>query len=463
MQLRAFTPLALAGVGGIWAGVLGGMSPALQLAGILGPTAALLTVHRPTFGFLALFALLPILHGVSGTPLGLAGNYALPVLLIGLVATDRVLRTETPLRPLPGRLGWWFAGFLFWIVVCSLMSSNPVGGLVQAARFGLLGLFLLALWNWLDRRDLGRGLLLIAIGMVPVAILALQAFLAQGPAAALAQQELGSERVTSLYRNPNTLGKVMGHGILVLSPWLLTRFSRRQSLHDAIVTGIGTATLLLFALGLLSSFSRGSLLYAAAGLGTLALMHRGLRWVLLGGGLTIVLVLILVPLPEWLTIALRLESGTSLRGSLWSAGWHMMLDNPWFGIGPGSGNFEELRSAYIGSIHNRSLFWSQEGGAHNVFLHRGAVMGIPGLLATIALFLMVFRALPASLRAYRLRGDWIAGIAAAGIVGLTVRGLFEIGGTLEDGRIVDAFFFILVLVVLGEHDRSRSERRAHAR
>jgi O-antigen ligase len=127
----------------------------------------------------------------------------------------------------------------------------------------------------------------------------------------------------------------------------------------------------------------------------------------------------------------------------------MMLDHPWTGAGTGSGTFSLNRAQYLNPEVHTSLLKIQAGGAHNVFISRGAEMGIPGLLLTIALFAMLWTRIPRALRAYR-RGDWLPGTAAAGIVGLTVRGMFERSHTLGLGNMADSLlFFLFALVLLG--------------
>ena len=83
-------------------------------------------------------------------------------------------------------------------------------------------------------------------------------------------------------------------------------------------------------------------------------------------------------------------------------------------------------------------------------------MGILGLVLTVVLFIMVLGKVPGALRDYR-RGDWLAGMAASGIVGLTIRGLFERSSTLGLGNVNDSLiFFLFVLILLGRNRWGRT-------
>ena len=65
------------------------------------------------------------------------------------------------------------------------------------------------------------------------------------------------------------------------------------------------------------------------------------------------------------------------RLDLWRAGWRMILDNPWFGVGPG--NYNILLADYLSPKYGRLV-------AHNSFIHIGAETGVTGLVLYGALF-----------------------------------------------------------------------------
>jgi O-antigen ligase len=133
----------------------------------------------------------------------------------------------------------------------------------------------------------------------------------------------------------------------------------------------------------------------------------------------------------------------------------MMLDHPWTGVGT-AGTFSLIRGQYLEPDVYRGLLQVQAGGAHNVFISRGAEMGILGLVLALALFLMLWIRIPQALRDYR-RGDWLAGAAAAGVIGLTVRGMFERSYTLGLGTIVDSLvFFLFALILIGRRTWGQS-------
>jgi O-antigen ligase len=269
----------------------------------------------------------------------------------------------------------------------------------------------------------------------------------------------------SFYHNANILGVAMAHGLVLTVPLLLTRTPERWTLGRGFLWFglLGAALILLGAL--VATFSRASLLYALVALVTLALCHRRLRLILAGvatvGGLS----LLVLPLPAWLLFGFRVSSGMSFRASLWRSGWEIMMDNPWTGIGSGLQVFEAYRPAYLDIAAHRGLLVTQAGGAHNVFLTKGAEMGIAGLILVLVLFIILWSRIPGALRDYA-RGDWLAGAAAAGVLGLSVRALFESYTTLMMAHIEDSlFFFLLGLVLVGRKkwdDRGTASARISA-
>jgi putative inorganic carbon (HCO3(-)) transporter len=69
------------------------------------------------------------------------------------------------------------------------------------------------------------------------------------------------------------------------------------------------------------------------------------------------------------------------RMAHWQAAWHMFLDYPLTGVGPGNFN------ARYGEYFVRAEFRFSQGHAHNYYLHALAETGLPGLLAYLALTL----------------------------------------------------------------------------
>lgn len=263
---------------------------------------------------------------------------------------------------------------------------------------------------------------------------------------------LGPERLSGVYHNPGPFGIMMCYGLIITASVFLLEVSRPPTLGRLF--GVCGLALCLIGLAgaLLVSFSRASYVYAAAALLTLAWGYRTLRWVLISGIGAALVSLIVLPLPSWVFFGLRVSSGVSFRDVLWRAGWDMMVANPWTGIGSGTGVFEAYRSFFIDTGAARGLAVTQAGAAHNIILTKGAELGVVGFVLLVAWHVMVLSRVPRALRAYR-RGDWLAGTAAAGVVGITARGVFENGGTLYSGHLDDALLLCLFTLVLYSVDR----------
>jgi O-antigen ligase len=229
-----------------------------------------------------------------------------------------------------------------------------------------------------------------------------------------------------------------------------------MTLGRGVLFGILAGAVLFLFAGLAISVSRSSYLYAGFAVGILTLSRRETRLPALAalGGLVGFVALLS---PTILTYAMRPGSGVSFRDSLWVAGWKILNEHPWTGLGLGANIFESTRAGYVSTAAHRGLLTTTSGQAHNVFLTKGAELGWLGLLLTLVLFVMVAKRIPAAIRAYR-QGDWLMGAAAAGFVGLTVRAMFESGVTLGAGHLSDSLiFFFFIILLLGPQRVSSGE------
>lgn len=416
----------------------------------LTTVAALLAIlHRPSWGLWVMFLLLPLVPGFPFSPLERAVDYLFPAFLFTLILADPRLGPSR-LRPLPRGLMLWFAAFIFWTLFISFFAASPALSFAQAFRYSLILAILIVVWNLWDMSALGRGMLLISFVLVLVAAYGLWEFLTAVENRAIQVDASQLRRFASFYNNENILAVWLGHGVIILGAYLLSRPHRPWTLLRANVTLISWVMVFVLLACAVTTYSRASYLYIVFGLLTLVSAHRTLRWIAFAGFSAAGAALLAGPLPGWVVLGLRLQSsGASYRGELWSSGLKMMLDHPWTGVGTGSGVFAAHRPMYITTAADRGLLDIQSGGAHNVFITRGAEMGVLGLLLALALFVMLWSKVPGAMRAYRA-GDWLAGAAAAGVVGLSVRALFERSATLGLGDIADSLvFFLFALILFG--------------
>ena len=151
----------------------------------------------------------------------------------------------------------------------------------------------------------------------------------------------GVERVTSVYGHPNNLGLLMGRiwpiaATCALGVWLNRRHTRNAQWQLAFFVSCTVCALG----GLIVSFSKGALLGAGAAVIVLVwLLARGegstmrrLRWVALGGGVAVGVLLVGATLLGVERLNLFGES-SAIRLKTWAAALAMLRDHPLTGIG----------------------------------------------------------------------------------------------------------------------------------
>ena len=417
-------------------------NPGLVIAGICG----LIALLAPAWGAVLTLVAVAVSPIVAGTDAGRALNYA-PAALTLVGWGLGLLRKGHPVRMLPRPLTVWFVVYILWTVFTAALSQHAIPGFVQAFRFALLLAITTAIWNLWSRDSYRTSLLLLAAGLSLVGILSAREIAARSLLDILVGQGLSPDRKIGLYGNSNILGVFMGHAMIILTPVLLSFRWPSMPARAAILVPLITISLAACAVSMFSTFSRGAYLYAGLGCGLLLLQHRRLRWGVVAGAILGMGGVALSQAGGLLALVLRVGSGLTYRENLWSAGWRMMLDHPWTGIGSGLRVFEYHRPEYIETFASRGLEVTQHGGAHNIFITKGAEMGVIGLLLIIAIFVLIWMRVPEGLRRYR-DGDWISGVAAAGITGLSARAFFETGNTLGYGHIEDSLPFLVFALIL---------------
>ena len=416
------------------------------VAVLVAPIGITLVLHNPTFGLWPIMILIPLAAGAPMGNLFLIINYFLPLLVIYSCLIRSLQLKEVP-RQLDSRLHLWFMAFIMCIVGTSFFHSSPASSLVVGFRFFILFLMITVYGNFWSPATIGKGLMGFALALVPLALIALHTVADQGFEGILFGRGDQPQRLTSIFPNPNTFGVFMGHGLVVFMAYLLARPQQMTTLARSFKWILVLIFALILGAGLLISFSRSSYIYCAVALLTLLFTKRRIRWVALGGAGAALASLFVMPLPVWMYLILRVGSGISFRTSLWETGWNMLKDNPLTGIGTGVGIFELHRSEYLESVAIRALLKTPAGSAHNVFLAKGAELGIIGLFLVVSLFVVLLMRVPFHLRRFGT-GDWVSGAAAAGVLGLTAHGLFESGASVGMGKLTNGLIFFLFAIVL---------------
>jgi len=417
---------------------------------LVAPLGLALIIHNPTVGLWLILLLFPLASAAPTGNLFLAVNYLMPLLVLYSCLIRSLHLKETP-RRLDSRLHLWFLAFILCIVGTSFFHPSPVSSLIVGYRYFILFLMITMYRNFWNPTTIGRALISFSFVLVPLSLIGLFTMQSQGIEGILFARGDQPERFASIYANPNTFGVLMGHGLVVLMAYLLAPSRHRTTLARGFKWSVFLVLALILGAGVLVSFSRSSYIYCAVALLALLFTKQRIRWVALGGAGATLIALFVMPLPAWIYLFLRVGSGLSFRTSLWDAGWNMLKDNPLTGIGTGSGMFELVRPEYLDSVAFRGLQKSAAGSAHNVFLARGAELGIIGLVLVVLLFVVLLMRVPSHLRRFG-NGDWVSGAAAAGVLGLTVHGWFESGASVGMGKLSNGLIFFLFAIVL-LHDR----------
>lgn len=205
--------------------------------------------------------------------------------------------------------------------------------------------------------------------------------------------------------------------------------------------------LALFAAALLLSQTRGAVLGAALGLGTVCLAHPGLRRRAVWAapiGLGAFLLADLVFTQQGRSVIgyavdtlfggiQRTHSTPADRLSLWKAAWGMFLDHPWTGVG--ANNFRELFRAYQPPVEGQADW----GTCHNLVLQHLAERGLLGAAALAGVFAALWAR--AWRRAAAIPDAWNLWALAATVT-FTAMNMTEVAFQTE--QVWMLFFFIWV-------------------
>jgi len=351
------------------------------------------------------------IHGGTETPQRAA--YVLPFIAIGLTAILSVLFNSK--------------------------YTVSFGSLAQCLALAPLYWLIVQVLSGVDYRRLFIALIL---GSVVAALSFLVAFAGGSPGAVWAGMVYGFMRPVVLEQNPNSWALYPLMGLpLIAGLWIYGSRDWRNWLW-----------LLPSALALLSvaliTMSRSALLGVLMGLLFLLAAHpRGRRFLVVAPFVGLVALLALSP--DTLSVlesVLRLRSGLSGRGELWSVVLAIMADHPLLGVGPGG--LHDRYFFYAPYLPNGLAFTVDPPSAHNAFLNVGVELGIPAMLLTSTIFILF------AYRSYllwnRLKGrpDFaILVICSALMVAGFFRALFEVDFILPHGYVYENLLLITVLAV----------------
>ena len=379
---------------------------------------------------------LPLLAGVvlcalmAGLPLVTRGGLSLLILAAGLLWLIWALRT--PAGPL-GAINSWLLLLLGIAVLATGCSPVPVAafkGLLKLLSY--LGVYALMRqllaeapqwWN--------RIVAALLAGELVSAVLAIRQL--YGDTAELARWADpnsvadGTIRVYGPLENPNLLA---GYLIPIL-PIALVALLRWRSWPQRL---FAATALLLGAIALFLSYSRGGwlgMLAALGALGLLLVLRQTRQWpplwrrlfplLLLVGAVAVLVVAVTQVEPLRIRVlslvAGREDSSNNFRINVWLAAIDMIQARPWLGIGPGNTAFNLIYPLYQQPKFNAL-------SAYSVPLELLVEGGVPYLLAALGLLVASLRAGLAQLKG---ESSWAlpALAAVAAIVGLGMQGITD--------------------------------------
>ncbi len=216
-------------------------------------------------------------------------------------------------------------------------------------------------------------------------------------------------------------------------------------------------TLAIIGVSILLAYQRSAWLGAvfAAGL-FLVTRSRKSAIISLVSALALVSVLWLIPpMQERLINSFNpADRGASERYILWGAAFHMGVDHPLLGVGPG--RWGAHASPYLPDPADWT--WEGTGGhAHNDLLHVWATTGVAGTLTVIALIFVLVRAGWKELQRWKrlsgARHGYLGGILAVGA--LAVSSMFQCN--LTDGEVALTLGMVLGIALAGRGSLIRND------
>ena len=175
--------------------------------------------------------------------------------------------------------------------------------------------------------------------------------------------------------------------------------------------------------------------------------------------LSILVLLLIDPIREFMTLAFRVESGLTHRNHLWKISFDMIKENFFFGIGPGAYAYKmyDYFPVMLHSFQGRNLtgLYQMVGGknsAHNFYLVMFTDLGILGFIASIMLPYIFFRISKTVLQHLKKSVNnyyyLVVGIVAT-MTGLLVRALFDGINIMSYGWIsVDLPFWLMFSILI---------------
>jgi O-antigen ligase len=374
--------------------------------------------------------------------------------LFGLIYRQRI--AEKKADPV---LFWLLLAHLLWIIVCSMLSADPLLSFkYAAAKLWYLVAFAAASW-WLVRSS--RDLHVIAWILVLPMTFACSWILWNHGRTGFSFDSVNAA-VQPFFRNHVNYGAILVC-LLPLPIGLFLHLPRRRAILIVV--------LLLWLIALSFSYSRGA--WVAAGVGVLTAMAirfhflkaaaffsvvllSGMLWFFVQGGRYLDFrpdferTIYHQDFRDHLRATYRLKDlSTAERFHRWIAGVRMVQDEPVFGHGPN--RFYTAYKPYTVSAFRTYVSDNPEKSTvHNYFLLLAVEQGIPGLIIFLLILWRVFHLLTEK---YRRAGSSLekhGWLAVGAMLGMIIW-LNMLSDLVETDKIGSLFFICIGLVIGGSH------------
>ncbi|MFN0206753.1 MAG: O-antigen ligase family protein [Planctomycetota bacterium] len=340
--------------------------------------------------------------------------------------------------------------FLITIFFSSVFSSSQQIGWPAFGRTALQFCAFVAAVEWLRREADGGRKFVSFVAIVCTIVAACELFVFYEFGELVGWKNVTQVRLESFNIHPNLSAPFSMIGTVVCAGAFICLRGAARKLAAILALAVCALSLYLHKSG-------GATLGAAAGCGAIMVFWAASRFIkskkfsgILGGGSLIILpaALLLASFVLPLFVAKLRGGGESgklniaTRMEFWPAAQKAMFDHPVFGLGPKN---VEAHAPYVEDSVEANIDWSNH--PHNILLEIGETIGIPGLLAFIALLCaagICFR----SILENKENADAPLAIAGAGVVIAIVADGFVDHGFAEFAVVTDALWWGLAWIAI---------------